>query len=135
MKFKPNEEMFTIPEDERLAWAKMLRETKYGQARDSWHSPDGKNLCCMGVLAVERDNNGVMAEYFDDVWKEKYGAESEINMVPIGRRNATSYSPVNSSDEEIGTPEVDFATLNDHYELTFNQIADLLEGKEVVTDV
>ncbi|MDB4461483.1 hypothetical protein N9043_00885 [bacterium] len=132
MLFKPHKDLYEFfTKDERERWANYLRETDLKQCNATMS--DGQDTaCCLMVWEVYERNNG---EWFNPIGT--YDDETEIAGLPSNMMENTILKSgvlpesvnIASSDElDSITP----AVLNDHHGFTFSEIADILEGKEVI---
>lgn len=114
-------------QDIKKQWVEALRSGEYTQGKGRLH--DGKNFCCLGVLCGITKNKTHMD------WEHRgnhYTFNGESGLLPgivadaceIGGTNNPSSIPLTVLvDEE----EYDIDELNDLYDWTFNDLADLIE--------
>ena len=113
-------------------WIKALKSGEYVQGKDRLYNPEDNTYCCLGVLCKL---------YAKD---KKKGLQKVINM-PGSDEGAVLPSAVakwagiegeldiyNSPNVITSTRQVELVTLNDHDNLTFEEIADILKIGTVV---
>lgn len=120
-------------------WVDTLRSGKYQQGTRALRNKDDK-FCCLGVLCdITKDtlnlewelesiegiytietNGGVLP---DSVWK--YLGKEVDYKVKISVTN--SKLPLSVTESSLFSKHIYLVTLNDHYQLSFDQIADILE--------
>ncbi|MDB4461492.1 hypothetical protein N9043_00930 [bacterium] len=129
--FKPHKDLYEFfTKEERLRWAKNLRETKLKQCNEAMSKGEG-TACCLMVWEVYEQNDG---EWFKPVYHHD---ATEIAGLPNSMETNTRLKScvlpeivsIASSDDSDGIYP---AELNDTHGFTFAEIADILEGKEVV---
>ena len=138
---KPNLEVIeSIGTDEQRAiWVKALRSRKYKQHRGSMTDPkDLSCACCLQVAAIEVDGMDPKDAIDNDFTSMSVPSDiiSVINDLDFSiaaqepNQIATS---ILKYDDFSETEACSFAELNDSW-LTHDQIADIIEGKEVELD-
>lgn len=114
----------------KVAWTAKLRSGEIRQARGILQEADG-SMCCLGVLC-EISGVGKWVDDSDDDWEE----EETFFAYEVGdyRKSAQPPKPVLDAAGLSGTPAVFYNHakvglwyLNDHYRLTFEEIADLID--------
>ncbi len=98
-------------------WCKALRSGKYQQGKEKLKSDDGK-FCCLGVLC--------------EVYKEDHPDVSDIvlysdNQMPIAEVRRWAEQSRFDLSYNTNVPDYHLPTLNDKYDYSFEQIADLIE--------
>jgi hypothetical protein len=105
--------------EQRAKWVKGMRSVKYEQIQGSMCESHIKNsACCLHVAAMEVD--GIP-------WEHGIGYGFPDDHKGWNFSNLARKSRIGLSDSHAVTP----SRLNDFYGATFDQIADLLEGKEI----
>lgn len=118
--YKPHPDFQSLDETERKRWADALRSGEYEQCKGTLLNNAG-HYCCIGVFQAINDKptEGNEARYrqLEDQARinNKLPEEVFLGWDPDGNE----FNPMQA---------------NDDYSLTFPQIADLIEGKEVVID-
>jgi hypothetical protein len=106
----------------RAAWVAALRSGNYQQGREYLRL--GDTFCCLGVGCA------VMGmEPVHDTFDDTYGYDDEFSVAPksfrdwVGLRTAAGEYTAQNGDSGSLTED------NDHHDLTFAQIADLIEAE------
>ena len=120
--YKPHPDFQKLDAGERKKWADALRSGKYTQGSHTLHDGNG-SYCCLGVLQVinGRSVDGSLPSNTDEPVEIGDYLPESINL-------AYGATPNDRGHHCDNTPSV----LNDLAGLTFPQIADLIEGKEVI---
>ena len=113
-------------DEERLRWAKNLRETKIEQCFDTMSYGNG-TACCLHIWEIYESNGGEW--FYADDKSTPHNLENPTHL-------KSEYLPeeLNLAICESGA-SYSASYLNDGKSFTFNEIADILEGKEVVKNV
>jgi hypothetical protein len=110
-RIKSETSTFTLSRDAKAKWLKALRSGRYKQGRGTLYCGNTKSFCCLGVLCVTQ---GVK---LSDIEGEDFPLGFGLRESPDSWRVSTGgYMPTLSA-------------LNDEKELTFAQIADLIEAQ------
>lgn len=107
-----------VDKDFIAKWVAALRSGKYAQSRYALRSTDG--YCCLGVACEVAE----LPSHYDGM-NLLYSYACEYDLLPSVMYDR--YGLINSPMLEIEGEEIGLTTLNDRYQFTFDQIADLLE--------
>lgn len=127
--------------EKKAKWVEDLRSGNFKQGKGALHNvltlggTQMHEFCCLGVLAeqavaagaCERNINGSFYTYFDP----KNPADKDFSTLPyviVTWAGLAGTSPEVHRGDEIQT----LASLNDYSELTFSEIADLIEADETL---
>jgi len=134
MIFKPNklsiEGIGTT--EQRQVWAKALRSDNYEQHRSAMCDPTKKgSACCLHVAAIELDG----IEWEDGFTMSPRGDLPLAHGTPDDLSVSAPFAMAavvkdDCMHDENGIP-YSFMEMNDGFLFTFDQIADIIEGKEV----
>lgn len=131
--------------EQRQTWIEGLRSGKYEQEQHRMCNPDKENsACCLHVAMIEVDNRR-WEEALDETNVGSYGTPNSVEMnlnktsIEANDKRQVEFFSAKARHTYIATKEdedhnINPASLNDHYNLSFLQIADLLEGKSVEYD-
>lgn len=129
----------------RDAWVNALRSGEYQQGRGTlrrFNTDDGvrsDSYCCLGVLCDLAERAGAVDSYESGVAPDngrvEYGSvlEREAWFLPLSVRN---WSGLDASDPPVEYEGVacSLTSLNDDIQLSFTEIADIVESQIQVTD-
>ncbi len=123
--FNEDETDYKLPTELKTAWLEALRSGEYKQTRMCLRDTDG--YCCLGVLT------DLYAKEKEVEWK----FQEHYQMYSLGEHNGYLPPPVVVwADLSDYNPTIfdgtKLATLNDRQNLSFNDIADIIEGAQVV---
>lgn len=134
----------TINKNLVKSWVKALRSGKYQQGRKALRNKDNK-FCCLGVLCdISKKNLGIDWEPEEESDSfEIYIMERNGGVLPdkvweyLGKDTIDYKVQISTANLKIPKSVIDsflfpltnihLVTLNDHYKLSFDQIADILE--------
>jgi len=126
--FKPYPEFQAIDVEWRKKWSDALRSGDYKQIKETLTDGNG-GYCCLGVLQViwekpleDPDYPGQKCHLPINTGDAVRVGDKSIQAIPVAMVNIINEQP---------KPVYAYG-LNDEYDLTFEQIAALIDGKEVV---
>ena len=116
----------------RASWVEALRSGAYRQGTDALRQrkDDGiDSFCCLGVLCDLAERAGVVTHYQDE-YLHLYGAEANGGSLPD---EVIEWAGLDSPDPSIeyDGSMPDLSELNDHYQLSFKRLADLIEERQL----
>lgn len=132
--------MLNMNPEVRTLWVEALRSGSYSQTHETLE--DNRGFCCLGVLSKLAADRGICTRTVNEesgaiTYDEKDGflPEAVIRWAGLANDDPTlELSEAVLYGDEADNPNdmqvVSLAALNDEYRFTFQQIANIIEGKQ-----
>jgi hypothetical protein len=117
-------------EQVKQQWIEALRSGEYSQTQEQLKDHHG--YCCLGVLCdlySRANENGLWIEEENLFHFETFEGEYEYTILPVSVSEWAGLGGVDNPVVEYGEEKVAISDLNDKEQLTFNQIAAIIENQ------
>lgn len=118
--------------ENRAKWIKALRSGKYKQGKSELFNKSEKTYCCLGVLCVVA---GIKSTTGKDMFGQKAQMfDGQNSVAPPAAMNFVGLRTEGGAFEDLEKKYADYITsalwdLNDAGNLSFNEIADIIEAE------